>query len=50
MLTAEECRRRTEECKRDAEQAEDHLVRMTLQRIAMEWNGLAEHLSRTQTA
>jgi hypothetical protein len=50
MLTAEECRRRSEDCKRFAEQVEDHLVRMTLQRIAREWNGLAEHLSRTQTA
>lgn len=50
MLTAEESRRRAEDCKRFAEQTEDHLVRTTLLRIAREWNGLAEHLARTQTA
>jgi hypothetical protein len=50
MLTAEECRRRSEECKRDAMQAEDPFVRATLQRLAGEWNRLAEHLARTQVA
>ena len=50
MLTAEECRRRSEECKRDATQTEDPFVRATLQQIAGEWNGLAEYLAGTQTA
>ena len=50
MLTAEECRRRCEECKQDATRAEDPFVRTALQRIASEWNGLAEHLATAQTA
>ena len=49
MLTAEECRRRCEECKGDALQAEDPFVRTVLQRIASEWNGLAEYLAGTET-
>jgi hypothetical protein len=50
MLTAEKCRRRAVECKRVALQTEDLLVRTALLRIAREWEGLAEHLSRTRTA
>jgi hypothetical protein len=50
MLTAEECRHRSEECKRDATQAEDPFVRTTLQQIARDWNGLAEYLAGTETA
>ena len=50
MLTAEDCRRRSEECKRDAMQAEDPFVRTTLQQIAGDWNGLAEYLAGTETA
>jgi hypothetical protein len=50
MLTAEECRRRSEECKRGAAKAEDPFVRTTLQQIAGEWNGLTEYLAGTHTA
>jgi hypothetical protein len=45
MLTAEECRKRAEECKSLASQAEDELERETLARITQEWNALAEHKS-----
>ena len=50
MLSAKECRSRAVECKRLALQTEDYLVRTTLLRIAREWEGLAEHLTKTQTA
>jgi hypothetical protein len=49
MLTAEECRGRSEECKRNAGEAEDPFVRTTLEHIAGEWNGLAEYLAGTET-
>ena len=50
MLTAGECRHRAVECKVFALQTEDLLVRSALLRIAREWEGLAEHLSRARTA
>lgn len=48
MLSADECRKYAEECKRLASQAEDELERETLARITQEWNGLAEHKVQIQ--
>jgi len=48
MLTADECRKHAEECKRLASQAEHDFEREILARITQEWNGLAEHKSQMQ--
>jgi hypothetical protein len=48
MLTAEDCRKHAEECKRLATEADDELERETLARITQEWNGLAEHKVQMQ--
>jgi hypothetical protein len=50
MLDIEECRRLSKECKRYAAETKDPLEKMTLDRIAREWHGLAEYKAHTKTA